>query len=174
MKQKIKQIWYRMTADKRQFSLFCTLLCIAILLWARIIVIARPPRTAIADKVASIALNQPQSFNNQPIPVLLDKVPSHNPFLVSATVFPSIVIQETDKKAFKELSVEQVSRSHSSESFHLEAVMGQIARINGRIYRIGDILLNPDSSTSFTIVDIAGRSVIISTKDRRYVLSITP
>ena len=150
------------------------MLCIALLLWARIIVIARPPRTAIADKVASIALNQPKSFNNQPIPLLLDKTPSRNPFLISGGFFPSIVIQETDKKVFEEPIKESVSQLYSSDFFHLEAVMGQIARINGQIYRIGDILLNPDSSASFTIVDIAGRSVIISTKDRRYVLSIVP
>ena len=52
MNKKMNMIWRRLTADSRRFGLFCTLLFVGLLLWARIIVIARPPRTAIADNIA--------------------------------------------------------------------------------------------------------------------------
>ena len=60
----MKRTWQKITADKRRFTLFCTLLFVGLLLWARIIVIARPARTAIAAPSIEIAIASILSSDN--------------------------------------------------------------------------------------------------------------
>lgn len=171
MKQKLKRIWRRIYADKKRFSLFCSLVLIALLLWARIIVIARPPKTAIADQVASAALAPVQTSDNDPIPVILDNKPLKNPFVVSQFAYP-IDGSSTDNQFAYQPNANDSINSTLMESYELDAVMGNLAMINGKVYQIGDVLPSGSTTTPLTITGVEGRTVIISTGNHRYELSI--
>ena len=162
-----------MTADKRQFGLFCTLFFVALLLWARIIVIERPPKTAIAEQVVT-AIALPEAHPTQKtVYVSLDETPDRNPFLVDNAAFPSALYTSDNRADYaKETTSEPFN--HSLEGFELEAIMGEIAMINGRVCRIGDVLAGTGSSQPLTIKSIAGHTVIISAGERRYELLIAP
>ena len=89
MKQKMKQTWQRLIADRKRFGFFCTLLLVALLLWARVIVITRPPRTAVADQSYEQAVAIAEASDNVFIPVQLDVAPLKDPFVVSNVIFPN-------------------------------------------------------------------------------------
>ena len=169
----LKRIWHRLTADRRQFSLFCTLCFVALLLWARIIVIERPPKTAVAAPVTESVNNDVQSVSSSKAYVSLDTQVMRNPFVVHQTAFP-ISGAMTDKIAPHSSDSYHEAYTHSLDGFELEAVMGEIAMINGRVCRIGDVLAGASSHSPLTISSIGGRSVIISAGKNRYELTITP
>ena len=100
MKMQLKRIWHRLTADRRQFGLFCTLCFVALLLWARIIVIERPPKTAVATPVAETVVESIQSANTQRVYVSLDQEVLRNPFVVNNLVFPAASVM-TDNITFQ-------------------------------------------------------------------------
>ena len=77
--KKLKRMWLQITADRRRFGLFCGLLLVGLLLWARIIVIARPARTAVAQPLIQTAIEQAMTSDNVNIPVSLQSEPNRNP-----------------------------------------------------------------------------------------------
>ena len=173
MKMQLKRIWHRLTADRRQFGLFCTLCFVALLLWARIIVIERPPKTAVATPVVETVVESIQSGNTQRLYVSLDQEVLRNPFVVNYSAFPAASVT-TDNITFQSNEKSQEEYTHSLDGFELEAVMGEIAMINGRVCRIGDVLAGASSHAPLTITSIGGRSVIISAGKNRYELTIAP
>ena len=173
MKMQLKRIWHRLTADRRQFGLFCTLCFVALLLWARIIVIERPPKTAVATPVAESVVENIQSANSQRVYVSLDQQVLRNPFVVNRSAFP-VASEMTDNITYQSNEKGQEEYTHSLDGFELEAVMGEIAIINGRVCRIGDVLAGASSHAPLKITSIGGRSVIISAGENRYELTITP
>ena len=173
MKTHLKRIWHRLTADKRQFGLFCSLCFVALLLWARIIVIERPPKTAVAAPVAESVVEDAQLTSNTRVYVSLDTEVMRNPFVVHQSAFP-MVGKVTNNMTVQSSDSGHDEYTHSLEGFELEAVMGEIAMINGRVCRIGDVLADASSHTPLTISSIGGRSVIISAGKNRYELTITP
>lgn len=173
MNKKMNMIWRRLTADSRRFGLFCTLLFVGLLLWARIIVIARPPRTAIADNIAETTAVILTTSDKTSTKVLLETTPAKNPFLISEYVFPENVSPSDNTtphyanntiKAEKELV----------EGLQLEAVMGDIAMISGKVVRKGEVVVMQDVPNPLRLTDLSGRSVIISAGNRRYELTIAP
>ncbi|MBI68744.1 MAG: hypothetical protein CMJ38_01750 [Phycisphaerae bacterium] len=173
MKTHLKRIWHRLTADKRQFGLFCSLCFVALLLWARIIVIERPPKTAVANPVTESVVEEYQSSDQRKVYVSLDSEVLRNPFLVHQAAFPMTGAM-TNNIAPQSSDNGQEAYTHSLEGFELEAVMGEIAMINGRVCRVGDVLAGASSYAPLTITSIGGRSVIISAGKNRYELTITP
>ncbi len=173
MKTQLNRIWHRLTADRRQFGLFCTLCFVALLLWARIIVIERPPKTAVANPVTTSIVEAVESSDKENVYVLLDQEITRNPFVVHQSVFP-VAGSSTDNIVNESGETEDEPFNHSLEGFELEAVMGEIAMINGRVCRIGDVLAGASSHVPLTITSIGGRSVIISAGNYRYELTITP
>ena len=173
MKTHLKRIWHRLTADKRQFGLFCSLCFVALLLWARIIVIERPPKTAVASPVAETVMEETQSSDNRQVYVSLDAELLRNPFVVHQSAFPAIGAM-ANNIAPQSSDIGHEEYTHSLDGFELEAVMGEIAMINGRVCRVGDVLAGASSHAPLTITSIGGRSVIISAGKNRYELTITP
>lgn len=55
MNRLLKATWIRLTADRKKFGVMCGLLMVGMLLWGRLIIIQRIPRTGYADpaKVAA-------------------------------------------------------------------------------------------------------------------------
>jgi hypothetical protein len=56
----------------------------------------------------------------------------------------------------------------------LEATMGEIAVINGRVIKLGQVVIVQDVPDPLRLTGLSGRTVIISAGDRRYELSIAP
>jgi hypothetical protein len=173
MHKKMKRTWQRLTSDKRRFSLFCGLLFVGLLLWARIIVIARPARTAIAEPVIHTKFAAILSSDNIQIPVMLESIPEKNPFSVSAEIFP-IHPAIGDQFVEKRLIVGPSGENEFIASLSLDAVMGDLVLINGNVIRVGEIVGPQSVSEPLRLVEVHGRTVILLAGDRRYELSIAP
>ena len=171
MKQTMKQTWQRLIADRKRFGFCCTLLLVALLLWARVIVITRPPRTAVADQSYELAVAITEASDNIFIPVLLDTAPSKNPFVVSNGIFPTIGTG-TDNSPIQPInSTEETVRS-LVQGLELEAVMSDMAIIDGSLYQLGDTVVGAGLSGQIRVIEVKRRSVILSHGDRRYELTI--
>ena len=173
IKQRINRAWLQMTNDRKQFGVFCGLLLVGLLLWARIIVIARPPRTAIADETVAttIASNIASDNHKAVFPIWLDHEPTRNPFHVSNDAFP-VIPQPTDN-----VTVHAVKNGNGAEqqailALQLEAILGDLAMIDGHVVHVGDVVSTTSVTDPLTLVKVNHRSVIISAGDRRYELTI--
>jgi hypothetical protein len=173
MQLKMKKAWQKLTADKRRFSLLCVLLFVGLLLWARIIVIARPARTAIAEPMFEVKTVAVLTSDNVFVPVTLETTPHKNPFAVSAKIFPTSQ-GSTDNSISLHKTTGENSDDVIASSFKLDAVMGEIAMINGRVVQIGDIVGPLNSNNPLRLEKVHGRSVIISSGEYRYEISIAP
>ena len=173
MHSKMKKTWHTLTADKRRFGLFCALLFVGLLLWARIIVIARPARTAIATPFIETNVATILTSDKVTIPVFLETEPVRNPFAIHVDTFPDQGEQTDNNSTFKPLPMNS-GESAFVASLKLEAVMGEMAMINGQVVKIGDIIGPKTTSEPLRFEELQGRTVIISAGERRYELSITP
>ena len=171
MRQKTKQTWQRLTADRKRFGFFCSLLLVALLLWARVIVITRPPRTAVADQsfvhVDMIAAASDNIF----IPVQLDTIPTRNPFVVSNDIFPRDETRTDNSVILPSDSTDEIVRS-LVQGLELEGVMADIAIIDGSVYQLGDTIVGTGLPSQIRVEEVGRRSVILSIGDRRYELTI--
>jgi len=172
-KQRIRRAWIQMTNDRKQFGVFCTLLLVGLLLWARIIVIARPPRTAIADEVVVSAVSSNIASDNHAtiIPIWLDHAPKRNPFEVSDVAFP-FMMNETDNVAVHTTNNSKNIEQQTVSALQLEAIMGELAMIDGHVYHVGDVVSMSSVTDPLKLLKVHRRSVIISAGERRYELTI--
>ncbi len=166
-------IWQRITADRKRFSLFCTLLFVGLLLWARIIVIARPPRTAVAVPVEQQVAAIPTSSDNVFVPVILETIPKKNPFSMDQDVFPNIG-NTPDNTSHKIVNKSVKAEQEIVAGLTLDAVIGEMAMINGKVVKQGEVVVMPDAPNPLRLTELSGRSVIISAGNRRYELTIAP
>ncbi len=173
MNKKMKRTWQRLTSDKRRFGLFCGLLFVGLLLWARIIVIARPARTAVAQPVIESEVVSILASDKVFIPVVMESEPNKNPFAVSAITFPE-QNQSTDNNSVQDQSTGTTVNQNIIASFELEAIMGNLAMINGQVVKIGDTVGLIDSNNPLYLEVVNSRSVIISDGNHRYEISIAP
>ena len=173
MHSKMKRTWQTLTADKRRFSLFCTLLFVGLLLWARIIVIARPARTAIAAPIVVNPSAEILYSDNLTTPAYLEAVPRKNPFEVNSTVFPEYVASPDNIHDSMPVLTDS-TESGFVATLKLEAIMGEMAVINGQVVSVGGIIGSQTAREPLRLSAMQGRTVIISAGDRRYELSIAP
>jgi len=167
----IKLRWKRFTADKKRFRVLCALVGVVLLLWARIIVIERPPRTAIAETVVEVAMLAASNSDNKSVKVVFDADPKKNPFMVSSIAFP-LRLDTPDNTYSSGDDSQFETEQHFADQLKLDAVMGKMAMINGHVYHIGDIVSGHEYPDPLRLVEVVGRSVIISSGDRRYELTI--
>jgi hypothetical protein len=172
-KQRLKRMWLQMTNDRKQFGIFCTLLLVGLLLWARIIVIARPPRTAIADEqiTATVASYVASDNHRASFPIWLDHEPSRNPFHVSNEAFP-VVMPSTDNVTVHAVQNGNDVEQQAIAALQLEAIMGELAMIDGKVFHEGDVVFATSMPDPLTLVKVHRSSVIISAGERRYELTI--
>jgi hypothetical protein len=169
----MRKLWVRLTADRRRFGLLCGLLFVGLLLWARIIVIARPARTAIAEPVLETRVAAILTSSTVVYPVTLDSEPLKNPFSVHESSFP-IQFEMTDNTTYTNQNKATSAEADLIATLQLEAVMGEMAMINGRVIQIGDEVGLHNSKNPLRLVEVKGRKVIISAGEHRYELSIAP
>lgn len=116
----LRKLWIQLTADRKRFGALCAALCVGILLWARLIVVSQPPRTALANPAApeglkgdeGVATPKPQGSGpgagadnargsngpgfvarhrgRTPIRVALWATPEHDPFVIDPLYFPKL------------------------------------------------------------------------------------
>ena len=189
----MKRLWIQISTDKRRLSVLCTAVAIGLLLWARVIVIARMPRQAVADDPKAIVEPErgdaasEQELNREKTTVALERVPRRNPFVISPTHFPEST-PVTDLRIEEEKSEpEQVEDQEHARArmlvelgelvklYSLEAVMtgSPMAVISGETYRLGDWIPAIDhEQVRFRLVEVQPRSVILAYEDHRFQIRI--
>lgn len=193
MSVKLRRLWIQLTSDRKRFGMLCAVVVVAMLLWARLIVVSRMPRMAVADEFAESAVNGTESESTSgdqlgsvtPISVSLASAPKRDPFVISPRYFPkptSIgqLTGTTEKSAHEPveepMQVQQRITAHLSalaEKLRLEAALnGNVAVINGRTCRVGDVLAVSDAAShepvEFRLVEVGQRSAILECQDRRF------
>ena len=180
----LRRFMVSLTADRRKFGVFCALLALGLLFWARIIVIKNLPRTVMADGEAVAVLadggegSEKWSDKNNPEvrSISLDLQPERDPFLLNEAYFPG------NQKPASESGDGRKSASSSSEEpeqaisrLHLEAVMqgNPMAVISGRTYRPGDwIQAGGTESLQFMLIEVRRRSVVLEHAGRHFELRL--
>ncbi len=195
----LQRMWIQITADRRRFGLLCACCCLGLLLWARIIVISKPPRTAIAQpnlESNEEAQTSPGGLlaDNVPRPRLqveLDRSPERNPFAISDRHFPKPVQidqitgdggKSNDYQAENPWEAEQrrIAQWRALISdLTLDAAMSAteqpMAVISGQMYRVGDTVQpSADPDLLFELIEVANRSVILSHDGHRFELRMAP
>lgn len=189
--QWFQRIWIRMTADRKRFGILCAMCVIGLLLWARIIIIAKVPRTAVADDKAQTSQAQTSRAGDSdnksfgPRKVSLWQTPLRDPFLIRDEYYPrptnlTSFNTEPGKSGPKHAEdPEQAEARYEKylrdevEKLKLEAVMtgNPMAVINGRMYRPGSTVHPPgNKELFFQLVEVSERSVILEFEGRRYTL----
>ena len=180
----LRRFMVTLTADRRKFGVFCALLTLGLLFWARIIVIKNLPRTVMADGEGVAALvdsgapsdGQSDKNGSEVRSVSLDLQPERDPFLLNDAYFPD------SEKPASELGDGRKSPPSSSEEpeqaisrLHLEAVMqgNPMAVISGRTYRPGDwIQAGGTESLQFMLLEVRRRSVVLEHAGRHFELRL--
>lgn len=179
----LRRWWVQMTADRRQFSALCTLLVLGLLLWTRIIVISRMPRTVVADDPALMAENAAGDVDGgvgtsgAPITIALAIEPGRDPFRIDSGHFPVPVVESpTEQEQPKSAAAPSEEPSSLVRQLRLEAVMRRnpMAVISGRTYRVGDeIVLGEEASYNFRLVEVRERAVVLEHDGKRYELTMS-
>ncbi len=163
----LRRMWIQMTADRKRFGVLCAAVCLGMLLWARLIVVSRMPRMAIADEnqkaaekgqapgngQATSSGNSSQEATVAPIKVDLSTEASRDPFVISPAHFPNTPefagpLQDAGKSQTKPAEEPYQIEARTTallqgiaDRLHLEAaVSGSMAVINGKTYRSGDLI----------------------------------
>jgi len=199
MKQMLRRLRIQIVADKRRFGMLCAALAVGLLLWARLIIVSRVPRTAVAEEkaVASTAGSQPKANSQQPtapkegsrtmVAVALSEAPARDPFVISPVHFPKPtpveksdgVVQKSSLQPTEEPDQVEARRTTELSSLasvlRLEAAFGEsMAVVNGKRLRPGDGISLKDGSGQvvFRLETIKQRSVILECEGRRYELQM--
>ena len=183
------------TADRKRFGLLCATVALGLLLWARIIVISNPPRTAVAgrgmggesvlpDPDASSASDNRQRPR---VRIELASLPMRDPLAISAEHFPKPtpvdeLTQDQAKSDPDEAENLEQAEARLTEQlramvdrFDLEAVMQgrPMAVINGKTYKLhGWVAAVDNDQILFELVEVGHRSVVLECEGRRFVLKM--
>ena len=88
-------------------------------------------------------------------------------------VFP-LLVEMTDNTDTFVRHTSNPSVSDFVASLKLEAVMGEMAMINGKVVQIGDTVGFSSTKNPLRLEEVQGRTVILSAGNHRYELSIAP
>lgn len=202
----LQRLWIQLTADRKRFGVLCGALCVALLLWARVIVVSNVPRSAIADeeaaaKAAAAALltsypdikrDRDETSASGRRPVVLDRSPNRDPFVISTRYFPrgsgdDGSKAEVDKSALQPAEDSEQARIRQLavlrevvERFRLDAVMNvgegtgsAMALINGRTWRQGQqIPAVGNEELLFELVQVRHRSAVLRLDEHLFELKM--
>lgn len=160
----MRRLWIQMTADRRRFGIFCAMLGVGLLLWARLIVVTNTPRTVVADESnQSAQLIQPtapaqsetdrrssvQNENQPPLRLVLARKPQRDPFLISQEHFPIRSNHADTEEVQSKSTPEPAEDSHRSAYERASALAGQL--------KLEAVMLAPSANSSPLVV-INGRT----------------
>ncbi len=183
----LQRFWVQLTSDRKRFGLLCAALAAGLLLWARLIIVSKVPRTAVAEPLSPVTSEQESpraegeaDSDNAVRPPLVLRVSADNardPFLINREFFPKTTsiepaAEEAGKSSAEPVENPEQVRSRDRalllahvERLKLEAVMTghAMAVISGRLYRLNDMvpaLNNP--AIQFKLADVRTRSVVLA------------
>ncbi len=185
----LRRLWIQITADRKRFGLFGVLLAVGMLLWARIIVISNPPRTAVAvpGAIAPTPPDEPDNRLSPPLRVTLARWPDRDPFTINPEVFPKptpLVDLDPDRGKLQVQPTEDPEQAEARfraqlralvDRFKLEAVMRKppLAVISGKTYQLGDpIPAFENEEIRFTLLVVGERSVTLEYESREFELKM--
>lgn len=179
------------TRQGRRLGALVTVTAIGLLLWARLIVISRMPRQAIAEPPAAVGTAPDVETSDAPRPsprtVALDAQPLRDPFAVDDADFPrSTRSEESAPEASKspterdDLQQQSAVRREQelralADRFRLDAVMtgSDIAVIGDTTYRRGDVLpAVGQEQIRFELVEVKARSAVLGFENLRFEIRI--
>jgi len=191
MRTFLRRIRLQISANRRQFSVLCAGLAVALLLWARLIIVGNMPRTAMAlpepaSKKSSVA---PSDKRTSPglIQVELHDRPQRDPFQISHAHYPRTVrvdeIRVNPPKSDRE-PVENSAEVEANlrrqlqmlvDAMSLDAVMpsASLAVINGQTVGIDQtVRAGRAGEHQFLLVEVRQRSVTLEYEGRRFELNM--
>jgi hypothetical protein len=196
----LRRFWIQVTSNRKRFGVLCAMVCVGMLLWARLIVVSRMPRTAIAEEdilTASEAGKQTpapgdgeRDFSRTFAPqrIELSKTPQRDPFVISPQFLPRAnPIGPTSQSAgnspkLPQNPVEESAQAQARITAQLQAAVdglkleaavgGSMAVINGKTYRLGELIgaRGPAGSepVQFRLAEVRTRSAILECQNRTF------
>lgn len=200
MHVQLRRFWIQATSNRKRFGVLCVMVCVGMLLWARLIVVSRMPRTAIADDPeaaaamagvnSSTSATKDRSLARGAMPQRIEffRTPHRDPFVISPQFLPKTnpidPSSQTTGNSPKLLQnpVEESAQAQARITAQLQAaadglkleaaVAGSMAVINGRTFRVGDLVSTGKSAGSepvqFRLAEVKTRSVILEAQSRRF------
>lgn len=179
----MRRFMISLTADRRKFGVFCALLALGFLFWARIIVIKNLPRTVMAEDGQALVSGDPKfdrneaSDNNGSLvrSIELDLDPERDPFRINDAYFPGQEKHATESAEVRKSALSTPDPELAISRLHLEAVMqgNPMAVISGRTYRPGDLIdADGPNPVRFALVEVRRRSVLLEHDGREYELRL--
>lgn len=193
----LQRFWLQMTSDRKRFGMLCGAVALGLLLWARLIIVSKMPRTAVAEPDASILSSAPAdaaaptaSTDNTQRPVVsLTIVPTggRDPFRINRDFFPKPTTQPASTQEAGKSRAEPVESPEQQEArrvaqilahverLRLDAVMtGQgMAVISGTLYRLNAMIPSTDNpNLAFKLVEVRTRSVVLEVEGKVYELEM--
>lgn len=192
MMLRLRRFWIRATADRRRFGMLCVALSVALLLWARLIIVTNMPRMAIAVPEGGAARTagapvQTGPVDVQRVEVRLDEFPMRDAFRIPSRQFP---LPEPAPGAFRnepksgpetaenQMEVEANLRRQLQmlvDSLTLDAVMptASLALIGGQAYSVGtSVPAGRGSDRRFLLIEVGHRSVTLEHEGHRFELKM--
>lgn len=187
-----RHIWQRMTGDKRKLGVMVGLLCVAMLLWGRLL-LKDVPRSAVADpstsqasaagpdKKPAEATGTPQNrlADRRVVQVNLYEQVTRDPFAFDPTRFPRIGDEDQTAAVRTKLveeptDDEQQRQSHkaielAARRLNLEStLLGAQSRamINGQLLSVGE------SIQGFELIEVRSRQVTVRKDNVEVVLEM--
>lgn len=187
----LRRIWIQLTSDRRRFGVFVGAMLVGLLLWARVIIVAKPPRMAIADDAAGAdggaegGTRRADKPREPAEPVVLALAPARDPFLINPQFFPRPTEPtppgQVEAKSIS-TTAEDAERGErrtqaiiaAAGGLKLEAVMkgAQLAVINGRTTRVGERIIAGKEALEFLLIEVGERSVMLECEARRIELKM--
>lgn len=193
----LQRFYVQLTSDRKRFGMLCVVVAAGLLLWARLIIVSKVPRTAVAEPDTALqaeALDEAEATgddsDNRPREVVKITLPnevSRDPFLINRHFFPKPSAQTSTVQEVSKLAAEPVENPEqekarrlaqlraSIERFSLDAAMtgAGMAVINGKLYRVNDMVPTLDNpKLTFKLTAVHARSVVLSTDHTNFELAM--
>lgn len=194
----LQRYWVQLTSDRKRFGLLCAVLAAGLLLWARLIITSKVPRTAVAepsaaavapDELAAESAGGNRSDNRvrEVVAITILEDAARDPFLINPDFFPKPTPDASTEEEVDKSDAEPVENPEQEkarrraqlmahvERLRLEAAMtGQgMAVISGTLYRLNDMIPSNDNpNLHFELIEVRARSVVLRHDDATFELAM--
>ncbi len=189
MKEKLAAFWIRITLNRKQFGVLCSLVAIGLLLWARLIIASDMPKMAIADPADERPV-VPEVSDKHERPVLqvkLDAVPRSDPFQIDEARFPRPTTTTEngreppkspggtveDSKRVEALKQRALQAGVNSMSLDVVMLSASLVVIDGRRYPVGASVQAREGEQRYVVAEVRQRSVVLEAEGRRFELKMS-
>ena len=194
----LQRFWVQITSDRKRFGLLCAVLAAGLLLWARLIIVSKVPRTAVADDNASLvngasSPDETEGDDNSDnrermvVKLLVPAATNRDPFLINRDFFPRPTSQalsseepgksraEPVENPQQEMARQQAQLLTHVERLTLDAAMTgtAMAVISGKLYRLNDMISSKDNpNLRFQLIEVHARSIVLRHNEFNFELSM--